>query len=101
MEFDINKEIKEQIYEDKYFSEYINGISYYDPNRIDKNTYIITQKNIDSISNWIKNNPKTPWKDIDSNVYKFIKYDPTLSVPVFYISGQTVPPNTNGYIIPN
>jgi hypothetical protein len=78
MEFDINREIKEQTYEDKYFSEYINGISYYDPNRIDKNTYIITQKSIDNISIWIKNNPKTPWKDIDSNVYKFIKiYDDT------------------------
>ncbi len=78
MEFDINKEIKEQIYEDKNFSEYINGASYYDLNKIDKNTYIITQKSMDNISTWIKNNPITPWKDINSHIYKFIKiYDDT------------------------
>ena len=33
--------------------------------------------------------------------YKFIKYDPILSVPIFYTTGQTVPASTNGYIIPN
>jgi hypothetical protein len=33
--------------------------------------------------------------------YKFIKYDPTLSVPFFYMAGQSVPAGVNGYIIPN
>jgi hypothetical protein len=35
------------------------------------------------------------------NGYKFIKYDSTLNAPIFYLSGQTVPAGTNGYIIPN
>ena len=73
MEFNINKETNEQKYETKYFSEYINDISFYNKSKIDKTTFIITQKSVADTLTWIKNNNKSPWQKQETNIYKFIK----------------------------
>jgi hypothetical protein len=76
MEFNINNEIKNKL-DLKLFLNYDkDGVSYYDNKKLDKISFIITDKSMKDTEKWSKIHGIEQYKQNDSNIFSIIKiYD--------------------------